>query len=262
MISVQSDASRNRSAAVRALPLHVSRSRTPRHWIPPLALACGLLLSPALVAAGALVNENAIEHSASGPRSLETLMAYFAKSGGVRVRFTETRKLSILIEPIETTGFLYFSPPDRLARLTTHPGNSKVIVNGSTVVVTDANGRREMNLGSSDIARGLIDNMMVVLRGDLPELRDRYQASYSPDGCGWVLELVPRSKALRAVIERVRVSGEGAFLDRIETFEANGDVTVARYSDLETGLDFDSGEWENIFSTDPTDQHHSIDPSQ
>ena len=225
-------------------------------------LVCGLLLGPALVAVGALAAEDAIEHAGSGPGSLETLMGYFAKSGGVRVRFKETRKLSILTKPIETAGFLYFSPPDRLARVTTHPGTSKVVVNGSSVVVTDANGRREMSLSSSATARGLVDNMMVILRGDLTELRDRYRASYFPDGCGWVLELVPRSKALRAVIERVRVSGEGAVLNRIETFEANGDVTLAHYSDLETGLDFDSGEGESIFSIEPAAQSHLIDQSR
>ena len=38
------------------------------------------------------------------PTNLESLMQIFAASGGVRARFQESRHISILTDPIETSG--------------------------------------------------------------------------------------------------------------------------------------------------------------
>ncbi|MBW2232327.1 MAG: outer membrane lipoprotein carrier protein LolA [Deltaproteobacteria bacterium] len=186
--------------------------------------------------------------TAPAPETLEALMAHFARSGGVRARFDETRTLSILTVPIETEGFLYFSPPDRLARVTTHPGASTVVVHGTRVVFEGETGRHELDLASSDIARGLVGNLMVMLRGDLAELRARYAITYEAEGERWQLDLVPRSRDLRALVELVRVTGVGERLMGMETRETNGDATVTRFSEVESGLDFDADGSENVFS--------------
>jgi len=182
------------------------------------------------------------------PTTLEGLMAHFARSGGVRASFRETRRLSILVAPIDTQGFLYFSPPDRLARVKTQPGNSKVVVQGTHVIFEDETGRRELDLRSSDIARGLVGNLMVLLRGDLAELRLRYAITYVADGESWRLDLVPRARELRSLIELVRATGLGGRLMGMETRETNGDATVTHFSEVESGLDFDVDGSDSVFS--------------
>ena len=206
------------------------RQRVRTIAVAALLFACGTALGTA----------HAEESAARVPETLEALMTHFAKSGGVRAHFDETRTLSILTAPIETEGTLYFSPPDRLARVTTQPGASTVVVHGTRVVLEDETGRREMDLGASDVARGLVSNLMVLLRGDLPELRKRYAITYSPEGERWQLDLVPRSNTLRALVELVRVTGIGQRLMGMETRETNGDATVTRFSELESGLDLDA----------------------
>ena len=74
------------------------------------------------------------------PTELEALMEFFAESGGVRAHFQESRHLSILTDPIETTGTLYFAPSDRLARHTSRPYRSSVVVEAGRVSLGDETG--------------------------------------------------------------------------------------------------------------------------
>ncbi len=183
--------------------------------------------------------------------SLDALMLLLQQSGGVRADFVETRMISILAAPIESRGTLYFAPPDRIARVTTQPGHSTAVVRGMRADVIDETGRRSVDLRSSDIAYTLISNIMVLLRGDLPGLRERYELSFDADGQAWELDLDPRAADLRAIIVRIRVKGVGATVTEMDTLETNGDATHSKFSNVETGLDFDADGSSGVFSIDP-----------
>ena len=189
------------------------------------------------------------------PGSLVALMDHFANSGTVRAEFKETRTLSLLVEAIETEGVLYFSPPDRLAHHTTHPGNARVVVHGGRVAFRDETGTRTLDLGSSDVARSLTDNLMVLLRGDLAGLRERYSIAFTSDGHRWQLDLEPRLEAVRAIIEGIRFSGLGWTLEAMETRETNGDTALVIFSRIETQLELSPPQHEQIFSIDPLDDN-------
>jgi len=186
--------------------------------------------------------------STTAPAGLAELMGLLAASGGVRARFHETRHLSILTSPIETEGMLYFAPPDRLARHTTRPDRSTLVVLGDEVLFRDEAGQHVMQLGSSKVAQGLVGNLAALLRGDLPMLREHYSVEFRSDGPEWVLHLDPRSRPLRHVIERIRVTGRGAALAAMETRETGGDTTLLVFSEVQAGLDFEPADLERIFS--------------
>ena len=180
-------------------------------------------------------------------------MKRFAESGGVRARFRELRHLSILTDPIETTGMLYFAPPDRLARHATWPGRSSVVVEAGRVSLGDETGQRVFDLDTSEVARALVDNLMVVFRGDLESLKAQYSISFDSDGENWTLDLEPRSRALRGIIDRVRFTGRSGKLSAMETRESNGDRAIMRFSEIEIGLSWEQGDLDRIFSLDPPD---------
>ena len=199
---------------------------------------------------------NASNQDASAPTDLNSLMELLATSGGVRARFQESRHLSILTDPIETDGMLYFAPPDRLARHANRPGRSSVVVEAGRVTFGDETGQRTFDLSTSVVAQTLVSNLMVVFRGDLESLRAQHSISFhlnGGNGTGWTLELEPRSRIVRGIIERVRFTGTGRKLTVMETHESNGDRTILKFSDVETGLSWDTPKLERIFSLDPPD---------
>ena len=59
---------------------------------------------------------------------------------------------------------------------------------------------------------------------------------------------------MRALVERLVVTGGGKLLTGMETFETNGDVTSMSFSDIETGFDFGAGETADVFSIEAVDQ--------
>jgi outer membrane lipoprotein-sorting protein len=195
----------------------------------------------------------ASDASGSAPTELEALMQRFAESGGVRARFRESRHLSILTDPIETTGMLYFAPPDRLARHTTSPGRSRIVIEAGRVSIGDETGQRVFDFSTNEIAQALVGNLMVVFRGDLKSLRERYSISFDSNEESWTLDLEPRSRALRSIIERVQFVGKGRDLAAMETREPNGDRTIMKFSEIEIGLSWEQEDLDRVFSVDPPD---------
>jgi hypothetical protein len=187
------------------------------------------------------------------PAELVALMERFAGSGGVRVRFRELRHLSILTDPIETAGMLYFAPPDRLARHASWPSRSSVVVEAGRVSVGDETGQRVFDFNKSEVARALVGNLMIVLRGDLEALKAEYSISFDSDGENWTLDLEPRSRALRGIIDGIRFTGRGREFSAMETRESNGDRTIVRFSEIEVGLSWEPRDLDRIFSLDPPD---------
>ena len=175
-------------------------------------------------------------------------MVLFATGGGIRASFVETRRLAILAAPIESAGVLYFAPPDRLARHTSRPGRSRVVVHGDRVAFRDETGSQTLDLGSSGAARTLIGGLMVLLRGDLAALRERYRVAFRVTGREWELDLEPRDRAARALVERTLVRGKDAELTSMETRETSGDATITEFRDVDTGIAFEDAELERIFS--------------
>jgi outer membrane lipoprotein-sorting protein len=194
-----------------------------------------------------------LDQEPATPGELEALMNQFASSGGVRAHFREIKHLALLSAPIESEGTLYFAPPSRLARYTSRPGKARVVINGERAAFHDPTGHQEVDLESSEVASHLVGNLVVLLRGDLPGLLTRHHVTLHGDSQGWVLELEPRSRVVRSMIESIRIKGNGVGLLEMETRESSGDKTIMRFSQVETGVDFAAAELERIFSLEAPD---------
>jgi hypothetical protein len=188
----------------------------------------------------------------ASPVGLDELMGRFAASGGVRARFRETKHLALLARPLETEGLLFFAPPNWLARYTTRPGASSIVVRGDRVAFRDETGHQQLTLGSNDVARHFVDNLVVLLRGDLQGLRSRYAVAFRSEDAGWEITLEPRSETVRDVIEWIRFAGRGDHLTRLETLETSGDRTVTVFGEVEPDRVFPPAELDRIFSLEET----------
>jgi hypothetical protein len=182
------------------------------------------------------------------PDDLETLMREFAASGVVRARFRETRHLSLLAAPLELKGVLYFAPPDRLARFTTQPTVSSVVVRDGRVAMRDDRRHRVLRLAKNDVVRDVVGSFLTLLSGDLEALRDRYTLRYRAHETAWTLDLEPRSRASRRVLSLMRFEGQGFGVTAMEKREPNGDTTRTVFEEVETRVELDPAALERIFS--------------
>lgn len=189
-----------------------------------------------------------------GRQTLEEVMHWLAESGDVEARFFESQQIAILKEPIETSGMLYFAPPDWLARHVTEPGNSSVVVRGDHVHFRDETGVGTLELGSSEVARALVGNTTLLMRGDLEALRSQYRVSFQTSGGLWTLQLEPKNPTLRRIMEQLVVHGQGGKLVSIEARQSGGDRTLTTFLDVRLHMAFDAEARARIFSVESVDK--------
>ena len=204
----------------------------------------GLVLLSLLGAGPAVRSEN------TAPPALEALMKRLASTPGIKVPFRESRHLAILSEPIEAEGVFFFAPPGDLARITLRPGRSRVVVRGDRVVLEDATGRQAFDISTHEMARGLVGNFGILLRGDLVELRRRYVLDFHGTEDSWTIAMRPRAREMRMLVERIEIEGEGTHLSRMTTFESNGDRTDLFFGKAIPLSELDPSERREIFSVD------------
>jgi len=228
------------------------------------SLVIGLISSSVISLAVAAMNSTiaiadgtpaapAVASPTASIQSLESLMTLLSTSGGVDAHFRELRQLSILNQPIESRGKLYFAPPDWLARHVTEPGEARIVVRDDRVSFRDETGVQVLELGSSEVARAMVGNVSVLLRGDLEALEKGYEVEFHAEEDRWTLDLVPRNRVVRGLIERLRVDGRANELVRMESTETSGDVTVTEFSQVKVGVDFSPEARAEIFSIDIPD---------
>jgi len=211
----------------------------------PRARAASALLGATLFAAGAAAEPRA---EALPEPTLGAFMAGMAGTSGVVARFREVKELALLSEPLEVRGTLYFVPPDRLARVTTAPSSTRLVIDGDRFVFRDAAGGETLDLSENPVAREFVSNFIVLFNGDLDALRSRYEPEFTVEGRRWRLVLRPRHRPLSDAVERITLVGEGRALARMELLESDGDRTTTTFHDVEVDRRFDEAELERIFA--------------
>lgn len=183
----------------------------------------------------------------AAPADLETLMNGMASASGVVAGFREVKRLALLSEPLESRGTLYFVPPDRLARVTTAPAATRLVIDGDRFSFDDGTGSQAMDLSGNPVAREVVENFIVLFNGDLDALRRRYEPEFETSDDGWSLALTPRASRLRDIVARVTLEGRGRTLTRMTLLEAGGDTTTTHFEDVQNDYAFDAAELARVF---------------
>jgi outer membrane lipoprotein-sorting protein len=187
----------------------------------------------------------------SGPLTLEALMQRMASTSGVRAEFREEKRLALLETPLLSEGTLYFIPPSRMARITTRPGASKLVIDGERMSYSDETGGSSMDLAGNRVARTIVENFVVLFAGDLTALRERYQVEFASQELRWRIQLTPKAAPLSQFIAGVELRGDGPALEEMTILEADGDRTVTRFLRVETDTLFTPEELARLFPRAP-----------
>ncbi|MDX1650189.1 MAG: outer membrane lipoprotein carrier protein LolA, partial [Myxococcota bacterium] len=166
---------------------------------------------------------------------------------GVVARFREVKEIGMLSVPLEVRGTLWFVPPDRLARVTTEPSRTRLVIDGDRFAFHDEAGGESLDLAANPLAREFVENFIVLFGGDPQALRARYEPQLHLDGEAWRLVLRPRHRPLADVVERVTLEGEGRRLARMELRETDGDRTTTHFLEVDAERRFDEEELARIF---------------
>jgi hypothetical protein len=161
---------------------------------------------------------------------LEALMRAMQAVPERRDAFTEERAIPELDLPLPSTGVLVWRAPGFLEKHTTSPIDERLRVEGDRLFYerADRGIQREFGLDDQPEMRALVEAIRATLAGDLPGLSRHYEIGLvGKANSFWVMSLTPKSPRVRAAVQRIELSGEGAQILGVDT-EGGGGVTRMR----------------------------------
>jgi outer membrane lipoprotein-sorting protein len=143
-----------------------------------------------------------------------------------KATFHETKHIAILERPVESTGELLFTPPDRLEKRSTGLNAERMVVDRETLSIERGGRKQTMALREHPQIAVFVDSIRGTLAGDRTSLEKTYTLSLEGDAQNWRLVLKPRDEQLKRIVARVVISGTQAQVRRIEIEQADGDRSV------------------------------------
>jgi hypothetical protein len=185
------------------------------------ALLCATLaLAPALAPA--------LAAALAADWDVAALMALLRAHPPGKAHFTETKQVSVLDRPLETSGELVFTPPDRLEKHVTSPGDERMVADRERITLERGGRRQELAFADYPQVAVLVESIRGTLAGDRAALERTYVLELSGDAQSWRLTLTPRDAAVAKLVTRVTIEGAQAQVRRVTIDQADGDRSLMR----------------------------------
>ena len=162
----------------------------------------------------------------AAPLSIAQLMANLAKHPQGAATFTEKKYLSILDQPVESSGELLFVPPARLEKRTLKPKVETLVLDGDVLTVERQMQRHVLQLKDYPEVAGMIESIRATLAGDRKALERVYHLALDGGHERWTLVLTPLDPRVGAVIARIRMEGVKDVVRSVEILQADGDRSL------------------------------------
>lgn len=166
---------------------------------------------------------------------VDQLMRLLARQPGGEARFSETRQVQGLERPLQSSGLLRFSPPDRFERETLEPRAESMRVEGNTLVLSRGGRSRTMTLDAAPEAAALVEAIRGTLTGDKAALERLFGLNLQGPSSGWTLTLSPREGDLQRQVSSVQIGGRDGEVRRIDVYLTGGDRSTMEIEPLARG---------------------------
>jgi outer membrane lipoprotein-sorting protein len=157
---------------------------------------------------------------------LQQLMESLARNKSGRATFVETKHIAMLSAPLVSSGELLYTAPDKLEKRTLKPKPETMAIDGDMLSITRGRQKFELQLQAQPELAAFIDSIRGTLAGDRSALERSYRLSLEGTADNWVLQLVPTDNRMKAVVQRIRISGVQGDVKRIEIEQADGDSSL------------------------------------
>ncbi|MDD2769442.1 MAG: outer membrane lipoprotein carrier protein LolA [Methylococcus sp.] len=163
---------------------------------------------------------------------LGPLMQALAANPAGRAEFAEKKFVSVLTEPVESSGELSFAAPDRLEKRTLTPISERLVLEGDRLSLERGSERRSVGLDEYPEVSALVGSIRSTLMGDRAALEKVYRLSLNGDARRWELLLVPQAPAMADLVAYIRIGGTQARIERVEIHQPGGDYSVMTIREL------------------------------
>ena len=184
-----------------------------------------LALGRVLAAAGAAAPPAEGPGSDAGAQ-LDQLMSLMSQRRHGEADFSEQKYLSMLKQPLESSGLLIYDAPDHLEQRTTLPRPQSVVLDHGIVTMHIGQRERVLRLADYPQLAPLIDSIRATLAGDRAALERVFQLDFSGTLERWQLRLEPRDAQLATTLKRIDMQGQRDAVHEVQVWQSDGDRSV------------------------------------
>jgi len=189
-----------------------------------LAFACAVL--GCMLTLGGRPLPCAAAEAATEPTAFEQLLQRLSARRHGHVAFTEVQQLSILDQPLRSSGELLYDAPDRLEKRTLEPRAEDLRLENGMLTVERGHRRRSVALQDFPQAAPFIESLRATLAGDRAALERYFTVHFSGNLDQWTLELTPIDPLLRRSVRHIIISGEHDRVRTVEIHQSDGDSST------------------------------------
>ncbi|MES2356416.1 MAG: outer membrane lipoprotein carrier protein LolA [Pseudomonadota bacterium] len=188
----------------------------------------GLMLCAASTASWA-----ATEPNSAVTWDVKALMRDLAQVKSAKATFVEQKYLSILTKPLESSGTLIYTAPDRLEKHTLLPKPESMILERDSITLENKtkNQRRTVMLQDYPVIWTFVESIRSTLAGDLETLNRFYKVKLEGNSNEWHLSMAPSQRAMQDVVSEIRIDGNKNRIKTITINEASGDRSVMKINE-------------------------------
>ena len=163
---------------------------------------------------------------------LDQLMQALAATQNGHASFIEKKNIAILDRPVESSGELFYTAPDRLEKKTLKPKPESMVLDKDKLVVEQRGKKHTLSLQSYPEIAAFIDSIRGTLAGDRKALEKTYKLSLTGDQKDWKLSLLPLQDKMKKVVTNIHITGSDNLLQTIEIKQADGDSSLMTITPL------------------------------
>jgi|HubBroStandDraft_4_1064222.scaffolds.fasta_scaffold391199_2 hypothetical protein len=191
----------------------------------PAGVAAALVMLAALALAAAAPAVASADEAAAASE-LDRLMSLLSQRQHGVADFSEKKYLSMLKQPLESSGVLIYDAPDHLEQRTAQPRPQSVVLDHGVVTLQIGQRRRVLRLADYPQLAPLIDSIRATLAGDRAALERVFEVAFSGTLEHWQLQLAPRDPQLAAGLKRIDMQGERDAVREVRVEQSDGDRSV------------------------------------
>lgn len=165
-----------------------------------------------------------ITHAAA--LDIDQLMQGLAQIRSGQAGFVEKKYIAMLDKPVESSGELFYSAPDRLEKRTLKPRPESMILDGGSIVIERGRQKHSLQLQDYPELAAVIDSIRGTLAGDRKALERSYRLSLEGGIERWTLQLLPIDEKMQMIIKHIRIAGSQQAVSSIEINRADGDRSL------------------------------------
>ncbi len=189
----------------------------------PMTLARFTLLCSLFLGLPPVFAEQVTDRS---PLDLPGLMDLMARVTSREDRFTETKTVAMLTQPLVLKGTLAYVRPDRVEKHVTSPYAEHLVVQGDQLSLSTREGTKHLAVDSHPLIRSFIEAIRASLAGELAVLRRLYHIKIQGTQQQWTLTLRPLDAQVAEYLTSITISGHGDRMTVVDIRETGGDRSL------------------------------------